>query len=848
MAGGVALIKASDLIIVYTNPKFDSMFGYVEGELAGQPVEVINYIDTKVTPDASVMDIVEQLDRYGEARYEVHNKKKDGTIFWCSVHTSRFEHPEYGIVYVAVQEDVTDLKLAEQALKSTTDRLNFLLNYSPVVIFSNEPDGDYSATFISENIKDLLGYEAREFLENSTFWIDRLHPDDVEPLMNEFARNLFVNDFYSYEYRFLRSDGVYRWMLAQLRPIRDSAGRPTEILGYWIDITDRKQAEAELEKTSNRLVLALKSGAIGCWELDLDQNIVLWDERMYELYGMTKTNNDLLVCDVRANCFHPDDRIPTETLIHQAILGQAEYNTEFRIVHPNGSIHFIKAYGVLVRDIRGKAYSMIGINFDITDRKRSELALQQAKEAAESANQAKSIFLSNMSHELRTPLNSILGFTQLMLNEDSISPSSQERLQIVTRSGEYLLNLINDILDLSKIESGRMTLNNSEFDLKRLLNSIAEMLQVKAQLKNIHLIFEEDWDLPRHICTDEQKLYQVLVNLLGNAIKFTNQGTVILRVNVVSADEPSCNLYFEIEDTGVGIAPEEIDNLFKVFVQAQAGNNLNQGTGLGLAISQKIIQLMDSQIQVKSTLNQGSIFSFNLEVQLPQVAIFTSEPVNQRVIGLAPNQPIYRILVVEDSTENRLLLVEILTTIGFEVREAADGIEAIALWESWSPHLILMDLRMPLMDGYTAIRRIRGNPKSQETMIIVLTASVFEDDREKVLDVGCNDSIRKPFQQKELFEKIAQHLGVQYIYKIIEESPQKSSIETLSVEALSEMSPQWLEEMYQAAYYLDTDIMNELIAQIPKSKDSLSKALTDCIKNFNCDQIMELIRSLEYLA
>ena len=717
MAGGVALIKASDLIIEYTNPKFDSMFGYAEGELIGQPVSVVNYVDTEVTPDVSVMDIVEQIDRYGEAKYEVHNKKKDDTLFWCRVHTSRFEHPEYGGVYVAVQEDVTELKLAEQALQTSTNRLHFLLNYSPVVIFGCEPGGDYGATFISENIKDLLGYEPKEFLEDSEFWTNHIHPEDVERVFKGIAEP-FINDFYSHEYRLLHSDGDYRWMLAQLKLIRDSAGRPTELLGYLIDISDRKHTEL----------------------------------------------------------------------------------------------------------------------------------LQQEKEEAEAANRAKSIFLSNMSHELRTPLNSILGFTQLMLNENSLSPSSQERLQIITRSGEYLLDLINDILNLSKIESGRMTLNNSEFDLIMLLTSLEEMLRVKVEPKKFDLIFEPDPNLPRFIYADEKKLYQVLVNLLGNAIKFTNQGSVILRARAESKDKTCCNLYFEIKDTGVGIAPEEIDMLFKVFVQAQAGNNLNQGTGLGLAISQKIMQLMGSQIQVQSTLNQGSTFSFEIEVQLPQVAIFTSKPLNQRVIGLAPNQLTYRILVVEDLVENRLLLVETLTSIGFEVREATHGIEAIALWKNWFPHLILMDLRMPFMDGYTATKCIRENPKSQETIIIALTASVFEEDREKVLNVGCNDFIRKPFQQKELFEKIATHLGVKYICQTIEESPKKTSAEILSIEALSEMSPEWLEEMYQAAYYLDTDVMNELIAQIPKSKSSLAKALTDSINNFNSDRIMELIQSLGHLA
>ncbi|MEG4236545.1 PAS domain S-box protein [Microcoleus sp. Pol14C6] len=709
MAGGVCLIKASDLTIVYTNPTFDAMFGYTEGELAGQSVGVLNYVDTKVTPDVTVLDIVNQIEQTGEAKYEVHNKKKDGTLFWCRVHTSRFEHSEYGTVYVAVQEDATELKLAEQALQTTTNRLNFLLNYSPVVIFSSKPAGDYGATFISENIKDIWGYESREFLEDSKFWVNHLHPEDVEPVLNGLA-NVFVNDFYFHEYRFRRSDGVYRWMLGQLRLIRDNSGTPVEILGYLIDISDRKQAELE---------------------------------------------------------FH------------------------------------------------------------------------QANEA----NQAKTVFLANMSHELRTPLNSILGFTQLMSYERNLAPSIQERLQIVNRSGRHLLDLINDILDLSKIESGRMTLNLSDFDLTNLLASIEEMFQVKVQSKELQLIFDLNPDIPRFVHSDHKKLYQVFVNLLGNAIKFTNKGSVTLRVRATQRDTTSCHLYFEIEDTGVGIAPTEIDSLFKVFVQAQAGNKLSQGSGLGLAISQKLVKLMGGQIRVKSTLHRGSTFSFEIPVQLPQADSLPPESSNQRVIGLAPGQPAYRILIVEDLEENRCLLVEFLTSVGFEVREAKQGVEALSLWESWRPHLIMMDLRMPIVDGYTASKYIRERPHSQETVIIALTASIFEE-REKVVMAGFNDFISKPFQQQQIFDKLAQYLGVQYIYEVVEQTPRKQLVETVSVEDISMMPSHWLEQMYQAAYYLDTEVMNELIVQIPESKASLSNALTDYINNFNSDRIMELIRPL----
>ncbi|MEG4303019.1 PAS domain S-box protein [Microcoleus sp. D3_18a_C4] len=714
MAGGVCLIKASDFTIVYTNPKFDAMFGYTNGELAGQPVGVLNYIDTEVTPDASFLDIVTQINQNGEAKYEVYNKKKDGTLFWCRVHTSRFEHPEYGTVYVAVQEDVTELKQAEQALQATTNRLNFLLNYSPVVIFSSQPDGDYPATFISENVKDVLGYESITFLENSEFWVHNLHPDDLERVLNG-LENLFVNDFYFHEYRLRRSDGVYRWILGQLRLIRDSAGRPVEILGYLIDISDRKQAELEL---------------------------------------------------------------------------------------------------------------------------------QQAKEAAETANRAKSMFLSNMSHELRTPLNAILGFTQLMSYDPVLTPELQQDLAIVNRSGEHLLELINDILDLSKIESGQMTLSLSDFDLKFLLISLEEMLQIKAKSKGLKLIVERDPHLPNFVHSDEKKLYQVLLNLLGNAIKFTNQGSVTLRLRSEQSDQTSCRLYFEIEDTGVGIAPTEVEGLFKAFVQAEAGNKLNQGTGLGLAISQRFVQLMGSQIRVQSTLNQGSIFYFELGVKLPQTVCLASELLKQRVIGIALGQPTYRILVVEDVEENRRLLVKLLTSVGFEVREATQGVEALSLWESWSPHLIWMDLRMPIVDGYTATKRIREHSQGQETVIIALTASAFEEEREKALMAGCDDFISKPFQERIVFDKLAQHLGVEYIYKVVGKDSQKLLVDSLSPEDLAVMSSQWLEQMYQAAYYVDPEVMNELIKQIPPSKSTLSSSLIDSLNNFKYDQIMDLIRPL----
>ena len=494
-------------------------------------------------------------------------------------------------------------------------------------------------------------------------------------------------------------------------------------------------------------------------------------------------------------------------------------------------------------------------------RHQAESALKVAKETAENASKAKSIFLANMSHELRTPLNAILGFSQLMERDPAITPRQRESLGIINRSGEHLLALIDDVLEMSKIEAGRIVLNPAPFNLHYLLGTLQEMFQIRTQSKQLFLEFDIAPDLPQVVVTDEGKLRQVLINLLGNAVKFTQNGGITLRAFADSSQTVNPQLFFEIEDTGKGIAPAEMDRLFQPFVQTESGIKSKEGTGLGLTISRQYVELMGGNIHCNSILGQGSIFSFALPVTLAKAAEIVAQPTTKRrAIKLAPNQPLYRILVVDDRQENCQLLLQLLETVGFEMKSATNGEEAIAIWQQWHPHLIWMDMRMPLMDGYEATRQIRAieaKLKSNQlpitnyqlpitkTAIIALTASAFEEQQANVLAAGCDDFVRKPFREEVIFDKLAQYLGVEYIYEqpAVENSLISANNGIDRLDGIGEMPSEWIEQVYQAAIAVDGDMISQLIEQIPPTHKNLAKELSKLVYNFCFDEIMTLIET-----
>ena len=478
---------------------------------------------------------------------------------------------------------------------------------------------------------------------------------------------------------------------------------------------------------------------------------------------------------------------------------------------------------------------------DLTERRQAE-AERAARKSAEAANAAKSTFLANMSHELRSPLNTLLGFARLMERQPTLPHEAKEDLAIILRSGEHLRMLINQVLDLAKIEAGRTVLNETDFDLHAMLDEMEDMFAFKAQDQGLTLRFEQD-NVPHFVHSDPLKLRQVLINLLGNALKFTRQGGVTVCIAHL-ATPAGARLGFAVTDTGPGIAAEELQYLFNPFMQTSAGRQAQEGTGLGLAISRSFVRLMGGEMRIDSQAGQGTTVSFDLPLQAVDVEVMVAptERATRRVVALVPGQSRYRILAVDDRREARQLLVRLLTPLGFDVREAANGQEAVDSWNAWQPHLIWMDMRMPVLDGRAATRLIKASPNGQSTTIIALTASSFEEERADILTAGCDDLLRKPFQEADLFALMQKHLGVHFVYQDDPVAAPPSSV-PVDVAALAALPVALRNTLEQALVRLDTVAIAEALAELPDA--SLAHALEMLANEFQYNRMLHLIQDVD---
>jgi len=473
--------------------------------------------------------------------------------------------------------------------------------------------------------------------------------------------------------------------------------------------------------------------------------------------------------------------------------------------------------------------------------KERTIQLEVAKEQAEKANRAKSIFLANMSHELRTPLNAVLGFSQLMKNSPDVTSEQRNDLDIIIHSGEHLLNLINNVLDISKIESGRVELEESHHDLYQLLQELKSLMYVRAVEKGLGFTLEQSPDLPRHIVVDGGKLRQVLLNLIGNAIKYTSRGGVILRALMVQQETAEhSRLRFEVEDSGPGIREEDRERIFFPFVQLGDRPPTEAGTGLGLAICKQYVDLMHGQIGVEGEHGKSAVFYFEIPVTMLPNEAAPVELHRGRLLGLAEGQPHYRLLIAEDQPENRLLLLKLLKPLDFDLREAVNGQEALDLFKEWSPHLIFMDIRMPVMDGLQATRLIKASDTGDQTRIIAITAHALEEERREILAAGCDDFIRKPYTYSEVLDALTNNLGVRFVY---EEDIAPAVGMPLDEVALAALPDDLLNALEQALVRIDIAAVGRSIDAIRGHDPALADALTQVARDLQFGRILQLIRT-----
>ncbi len=820
---GIFRIRMADSLLLDANQQFVAMMGYAAATLIGQKRTTEFYLHPDDRERAR-----EQLILSGELRnFETQFRKQDGSTFW-GLFSARLDQ-ESGCVD-GVIADISDRKRVE-------DELRGLFAAMPDVIMVFDHQG-YCRKLIATN-PDLLVKPSDEQVNRTLY---EIHSPDLARFCHKSIQEaLSTQRILSIEYNLTIADQIM-WFSASISPLSENT-----VLWIARNVTDRKQAEEALrqsEATKQAIINAIPDLLL---RVQRDGTYLeILTSRNFKVYFLEKllagsTVYGSLPHELANRRIHYiQQALETGNLQvyeQQLVIGDDQYEEEVRIV-PSLDDEVL----VIVRDI--------------SDRKAVEAALRRSVEAAEAANRAKSVFLSNMSHELRTPLNVILGFSQLLLRGDSLNAQQKDYLDTINRGGEHLLTLINDVLEMSKIEAGKISFTPIDLDLYKLLQWVQQMFQMKAQSKGLQLLLEMSPNLPQFIHTDESKLRQVLVNLVGNAVKFTQDGAIALRVNQTESSS-SLTLLFEVEDTGPGIAPTDLPRLFQPFVQTESGQKSQEGTGLGLAISQKFVNLMGGEITVSSTVGMGSLFRFTIQTaiaaSMPQLAAAS----HLTVIGLAPDQPSYRILIVEDKAENRQIFRELLVPVGFEVQEAVNGLEAIEIWERWQPHLIWMDILMPVMEGYEATQRIKAacdRDNLPAPIIIAVTGSVFEEDRKVAIEMGCSDFVRKPFQVEIIFAKMAEFLGIHYRYAEAESDPHSTEAiqsftptppSVLTTANLSAMPAVWLDELHQAASRANMKHLLTLIAQIPPAHPHLATTLTQLVNDFCFEEIVNLLASGE---
>ncbi len=740
-----------------------------------------------------------------------------------------------------LQKEVRDRQRIEQELRASERQLQLVTDCSPAFIAYVGID-DLRYRFVNQRFLEgygrprdaLVGHHIREIIGDKNYDFALPYIEQVRAGKAVTYENIFPNKFGD------------RWIQVNYAPDFDAAGMVQGIVVMSLDITERKEAQQELERTNDYLENILANSPDGIGIVNKQGRVAKWNHAAAELYGFEYEE----LAGKPFYEFYPDQRTLDRMLTELHAAGCIrKYEIEMR--RKDGSVSPFEISISLLKD-GAETIGSVCVARDMSETKKTLAQLtaayselQVAKEAAEAASKAKSAFLANMSHELRTPLNTILGFSELMRRDRTLGEEQNANLKTISRSGGYLLSLINDVLEFSKIEAGRLELHPQTFNLYQLLFDLEEMFRLRTEQKRLEFDVRIAAGVPQSICSDQNKLRQVLVNLLSNAVKFTDQGGITLVVEQTASGDTSMAtkqiLTFSVGDSGTGISSQEQERIFEAFVQVGDQQRAQQGSGLGLSISRKFVELMGGHLAVDSEPGIGTRFNFSIPVTVADLVVSSPYP-SARVVAVAPDQPAKRLLVAEDHELSRTLLVKLLRSVGFEVREAVDGRQAVDLCKEWNPHLVWMDIRMPEMDGFEATGRIKRTPGCQ-TVVIALTANAFEEDRGRALESGCDDFVRKPFQEAEIFGLLQKHLGVSFLYETTEsETAQGRSVSLQDLVSETAALPiEILDRLTEFLELSNVDMINKMIDDIRPESARLGKIFAEMADNFSYGEILAIV-------
>jgi PAS domain S-box-containing protein len=857
--------------IIFVNSAFLKTYQYEEKDIIGKSIDIVRSSNNPKT----ISELILPATLQGGWQGELLNRKKDGSEFPVFVSTSVIkDYDGKPIALIGVTSDRSQqkkLELERQVFFDMTLGLSETANLNELLLAIHL---SLKKVLYAENCFVAI-YDEKTKLFNFPYFIDQLDPKP-EPLA---MRNSLTSYVFRTGKPLLLTPELFRKLVEKKEaalvgsPSPSWIGvplkTPSKTIGVLVlqhydkenvyskdDIqflysaaskiavaVERKQAEEALRQSEKIMRSITDSVYDAIVMADAEGLISFWNPAAERIFGYTRSeamgvNLHNLIVPLRFHQAHYD-ALPK---FQQTGQGSAMGKILDMDAHRKDGNEIAVQMSLSAIQLNNEWHA-VGVLRDVTDQKKIEQSLVKAKQQAEQANNSKSIFLANMSHEIRTPLNAIIGFSQLMNRDKQLSDEQKEYNSSIIHAGEHLLELINNILELSKIEAGRAILSPANVDLHALCEDVRGIFRERIRSKNLQYICEIDTELPRLVFVDESKLRQIFVNLIGNALKFTEEGGIAVRVRIDKNEKDILRLVVEIQDSGPGIGEDEIDKLFKHFEQTRSGISKGTGTGLGLALSRELAILMGGDITVSSKLGEGSVFKFWVDIQEGNSEAIEKNAI-KKVIGYVKEETPFRILVVDDQKDNLKVASTLLKLVGFETEEAINGEEAIERFEAWNPHLILMDMRMPVMDGYEATNRIKSTEEGKQTPIVALTASTFEDELKKIDALGIQGYIRKPFRESELFQTIGKILGIQFIF---ENEPTALSSNYMTQDGaisrdVAEIPNSLLLKMQNALSVADLDLLMELIKGLGPDLSELSKHLMNLASVYDYIQLQRILQ------